>query len=148
MQARGLLGGDTAHPSVRVQKNDAEEDKLGGSHPKTDSSALVLSLACVSHLPRMAHRRARQEARSFSALIPKVPLQGLGHKGHAPLSSRVLSSFLGCWGEMGALWFPSPSLPVTTWTREPESLGETEGTGVANFPLPMVGLNFGLRHQQ
>lgn len=89
-----------------------------------------------------------QEARSFTVLIPRVPLQVLGRKGHAPFSSRVLSSFLGCWGEMGALWFPSPFLPVTTWTREPESLGEAEGTGVANFPLLMVGLNFGLRHQQ
>ncbi|CAK6447611.1 unnamed protein product [Pipistrellus nathusii] len=121
----------------------------GGSHLKTDSSALVLSLA-VYFPPRPGWRTDMPglAARSFTVLIPKVPLQGPGHKGHAPFSSRVLSSFLGCWGEMGALWFPSPSLPVTTWTREPESLGETEGTGVANFPLLMVGLNFGLRHQQ
>lgn len=43
----------------------------------------------------------------------------------------------------------SPASPlVSTWRREPESLGETEGTGVASFPLLLVGLNFGLRHQQ
>lgn len=79
---------------------------------------------------------------------PNSHYPGSGPLEDSPHFLRVLSSFLGCWGEMGALWFPSPSPPVNTWRREPESLGETEGTGAASFALLMVGLNFGLRHQQ
>lgn len=92
MQARGLLGRETAHRSVRM-KSDAEEDKLWGEAIPTLTAQLSFASGFVFHtLPRMANKHSWVGGQEFHCPNPQiVPLQVQGHKDHSPFSPRVLS---------------------------------------------------------
>lgn len=68
---------------------------MGWSHPKTDSLAFILPRALCFTPLSMAIIHSRKEARRPPPPPQAVPLQSQDLQGG-------LSSFPGCWGDMGA----------------------------------------------